>query len=145
MELDQVLKSASQVLEQLKDLKVANLAAADRNTAHAKDLTAREEALKAREAKVKSLEDASAMLHTAKEIQEKVNDDRKALEKDRAAFSNLMVIERQKIRVEADKLLPIAEQADQVRKDKAALEVEKGAYKERIKKELIDALKAGKL
>ena len=141
MELDQILKTATQLLDQIKIKDAEVKAAAEINLVNGKRLTDREKEVVEREKAIGAIEGAKALLDQAQELKASVHTDRQLLEKDRADFSNYLIVERQKIKAERDALLPLIEQAEQVRRDKAALEAEKASYKEKIKKELIDGLK----
>lgn len=145
MDLEQALKSALQVLDSIKmkahELDKAQAAIEDQ----AEVLAAREEAVLAREVAVAPLEDAKKALAQAQELRSLIEADRKALTEERVAFENFLVTERQKLNDEEAALLPLKEQANQVRQDKIALEAEKKSYKEKIKNELLNQLKSGKL
>lgn len=145
MDLEQVLKTAIQLVEQIRGKeKELDFALGEVKNAQIK-VADRANILSIREENVGRLENAAALLEQAKNLQAQVAVERETLENDRVAFQNEMTAARQELKEESDALHPMRELAEQVRQDKAALEIEKATYKEKIKNEILNQLKAGKI
>lgn len=145
MDLEQALTSALQILEAIKTkAQEMGRQLADINNTQ-QELIARAKAITERENAIGPMEDIKKVLVQSAKIREELDLDRKALEKDRSDFSNEMTIANQKLQEEEARLHPLREQAEQVRRDKISLEAEKKLYKEKIRTELLNQLKSGKV
>lgn len=144
MEIKQVLETCIQVLDILTEKKKEADTILDQAKVVLNNALSKEQSIKAREESCKSRELALAGISNVYEEREILNNARIILEKERADFSNFIVEERQKLQKEEEKLYPVRAMAEEVRQDKVALEKEKVEYKDRLKKEFMDGLKAGK-
>lgn len=139
----QALDTANQLVVELrKQIAAYKTLISDVNT-EAVAIGQREVSVTAREKALGPLEEIQKSLVVVQQARDTVNADRIALENDRVTFANFMVQEGQRLRKESDDLIPMRELANQVRQDKAQLEIDKAEYKEKIKAELLNQLKAG--
>lgn len=143
-QLENALQSALSLVQVLKDERKNVLDIAAKLDAREAVLIQREEAGKVQAKEFEHLKQVHDLMGQIKQAQDKLNADRIALDKAQADFANETVSIRQEIADRKAKLEEVAAEAQQVRNDKAALEVEKNTYRETIKEEILNNLKAGK-
>ena len=139
--LDDVLKAAQGVYEDLVSLTEVAKQAID-------EADKRQSVLDARESKIQGIESALVVLDKAKQLTSQAEQARIDLSNDRSTFDNYKSQELAKISQEAAALNPEREIKEQNRLDKinitervAALRKEIAEYKDRVRKELIEHFK----
>lgn len=140
MELDNILQSALDVLNGLKEKNKIAVAQEHELSRREKALAEKEKDLVTRLANVVQYENIRDAWDNVKKAQDAVHTAQLTVDNAKAQFENETRGIREQIAQQKTALADLEQRADQVRLDKIALEQEKATYKEKIKKELADKL-----
>jgi len=129
--IEQALKAVDTLVSEAKALRDEYAGRVEALNSREKNLAVREKAVAEKAVAQAEYAPLEAMEKGLNERSAALSQERTELERQKAVFETFVVEEAQEL----------ADQADQVRRDKIALEKEKVEYKERLKQEFIAGLK----
>lgn len=139
--IKQVLKTVDTLVSEAKALRDEYAGRVDALNARERNLAIREKAVSEKASKQAEYAPLEDMQNSLNERSAAISQERTELERQKAVFETFVTAEGKALEAKKLAAQEVADQADQVRRDKIALEKEKVEYKDRIKKELVAGLK----